>query len=196
MKNTDNVKENIIDATTELIQRSNGDIKNITARAIAEKAEVGLGLINYHFKSKDNLITICVQRIIEKVIAGFNIEKKYNSDKERLTAWAVYVFDFLFENAAISRISILGDLQSYTESCNSVHTQKGFMMALTKDIDDKDKPLLSFILTSAMQTAFLSGTVVKDMLGYDFEEKADRAAFIERLVIVLFENNEKRYLNE
>lgn len=189
MKDTNSVKDNIINVTTEIIQQSTGDIKNITARAIAEKAGIGLGLINYHFKSKENLITICVQRIIEKVIAGFNIEKKYDSDKERLTAWAIYVFDFLYDNNAISRISILGDLQSYTASCNSVHTQKGFMMALTKDINDKDKPFLAFILTSAMQTAFLSGSVIKDTLGYDFKKKTDRATFIERLITVLFENN-------
>ncbi len=191
MKNTNDIKENIISVTTELIEESNGNIKDITARAIAEKAGVGLGLINYHFGSKDNLITICVQRVIGKIIAGFNTEKEYASDKERLIAWATYVFDFLFANPAISRISILGDLQNYTTNCNSVHSQKGFMIALTNDIDDKDKPFLSFILTSAMQTAFLSGTAAKELLGYDFAKQVDRAAFIERLVTVIFEDNRK-----
>lgn len=190
MKNN-NVKENIIEVTTELIKQSGGDIKNITTRAIAEKADVGLGLINYHFKSKEKLITICVQRIIQTVITGFDVKDKYNSDKERLTAWAIHVFDFLFENAAISRTSILGDLQNYTNKCNSVYTQKGFMMALTKDIDDKDKPLLSFILTAAMQTAFLSNSAQKDILGYDFEKKVDRSEFIQQIINTLFEGNRK-----
>jgi len=191
MKNMNDVKENIISVTTDLIEQSNGNIKNITARAIAEKAGVGLGLINYHFGSKDNLVATCVQRIIGKVIMGFSTEKEYANDKERLTAWAIYVFDFLFEHPAISRISILGDLQNYTIKCNSVYSQKGFMLALTKDIEDKDKPLLSFILTAAMQTAFLSGTAAKELLGYDFMKQTDRIAFIKKLVTAIFDDNRK-----
>jgi len=191
MKNMNDVKENIISVTTDLIEQSNGNIKNITARAIAEKAGVGLGLINYHFGSKDNLVATCVQRIIGKVIMGFSTEKEYANDKERVTAWAIYVFDFLFEHPAISRISILGDLQNYTIKCNSVYSQKGFMLALTKDIEDKDKPLLSFILTAAMQTAFLSGTAAKELLGYDFMKQTDRIAFIKKLVTAIFDDNRK-----
>ena len=42
MKDTNSVKDNIINVTTEIIQQSTGDIKNITARAIAEKAGIGL----------------------------------------------------------------------------------------------------------------------------------------------------------
>ena len=58
------IKEKIIDATVSLIESSDGLIENITMRAIAQKADVAVGLINYHFTSKKNLIEICVQRII------------------------------------------------------------------------------------------------------------------------------------
>ena len=51
-----NVKNRIIEVTTELIEQHNGNIKDITARMIATKAGVGLGLINYHFGSKEKLI--------------------------------------------------------------------------------------------------------------------------------------------
>lgn len=44
-----NAKNRIVDATIELIEQHNGNIKGITARMIAVKADVGLGLINYHF---------------------------------------------------------------------------------------------------------------------------------------------------
>lgn len=186
MKDTIHIKEHIMNVTTDLIELYNGDTKRITARLIAEKAEIGLGLINYHFKSKDDLIIACVQRIIGKVIADCHISKRYESDKERLTAWATYVFHFLFEHTAISRISILGDLQDYTVACNSVKTQKGFMYALSKDIADKDKAFLAFVLTAAMQVAFLGNEMVKEMLGYDFTKLEDREAYIEKLVEIFF----------
>ena len=51
---TEDEKEVIIKATTELIQENDGNITKITSRRIAERAGVGLGLINYHFESKEN----------------------------------------------------------------------------------------------------------------------------------------------
>ena len=126
MDKSANVKNRIIEVTTELIEQHNGNIKDITARMIAEKSDIGLGLINYHFGSKEKLITECVQRIISQVVSGFHMEQVFQTDKERLAAWATYVFNFLFEHSAISRVSILGDFQNYTENCNSVLTQRGF----------------------------------------------------------------------
>ncbi|HHW94362.1 MAG TPA: TetR/AcrR family transcriptional regulator [Mogibacterium sp.] len=68
-KNTDaDVKESIIDATTELIRESNGNPNQVTIRNIAHRADVSIGLINYHFESKKILIEICVERIIEQLL--------------------------------------------------------------------------------------------------------------------------------
>ena len=192
MQESKNVKEVIIDVTTELIQENNGNITKITSRKIAERAGVGLGLINYHFGSKDNLITICVQRIINNVVMCFAPDKKnYNEkdgldDKERLADWAKQVYDFLFDNYAISKISILGDMQNYQAKSNSVYTQMGFSMAIRNDIGEENKKLLAFILTSTMQVAFLSGTSYKEILGYDLTIKSERDRYIDRLVEMLF----------
>ena len=87
MSKNANVKNRIIEVTTELIEQYNGNTKDITARMIAEKADIGLGLINYHFRSKEKLIMERVQQIIGQVVAGFHIEQKFQTDKERLTAW-------------------------------------------------------------------------------------------------------------
>lgn len=182
-----NVKKHIIEITTELIEQHNGNVKAITSRMIAAKADIGLGLINYHFGSKEKLITECVQRMIGQVVAGFHMEQGFQTDKARLAAWATNVFHFLFAHPAISRVSILGDLQNYTENCNSVHTQRGFSLSLQKDIPHADKSMLVFILTAAMQTAFLGSETVKQLLGYDFTKTEDRAAYIGKLVDILFE---------
>lgn len=187
MEKYENVKDHIIEVTTELLEQYNGNAKSITARMIAEKAEIGLGLINYHFGSKDELITECVQRIIGKVVSGFHMEQEFQTDKERLTAWAAYVFHFLFEHPAISRISILGDYQNYTENCNSVLTQRGFMLSIKNDVSDSYKPILVFVLTTAMQVAFLGSEIAKQILGYDFTKTEDRAAYIKKLTDILFE---------
>ena len=64
-------KEIIIRAATELIEERGEQISDITVREISKRAHVGLGLINYHFGNKDNLIAICVERVINGIVENF-----------------------------------------------------------------------------------------------------------------------------
>ena len=193
MKDKDKVKETIINAATELIEQSGGEVKNITARAIADKSGVALGLINYHFESKDNLIAICVQRIVNKVLMGFAPDKKdYTkpdglTDKQRLISFARQTFDFLFDNYAIIKISILSDFRDYQPVCNSVYTQMGFRFALRGNIPENKKQLIAFSLTSTMQSAFLSGENSKQITGYNLFNKTERDMFVSDTVSMLME---------
>lgn len=83
------------------------------------------------------------------------------SRRYSLTDCATYVFHFLSKHSAISRVSILGDLQNYTENCNSILTQQGFSLPLKNDISNEDKSMFVFILTAAMQVAFWGSETVK-----------------------------------
>ncbi len=193
MKDKRKVKETIINATTELIEQSGGEVKNITARAIADKSGVALGLINYHFESKENLIAICVQVIINKVLMNFAPDKKdYTeldglTDKQRLISFAQQTFDFLFDNYSIVKISIISDFKDYKPICNSVYTQMGFRLALRGNIPENRKQLITFSLTSVMQTAFLSGENSKHITGYNLFEKTERDMFVSDTVSMLME---------
>ncbi len=193
MKDKEKVKETIINATTELIEQSGGEVKNITARAIADKSGVALGLINYHFESKENLIAICVQRIINKVLMSLAPDKKDYStddgltDKQRLTSFAQQTFDFLFDNYAIIKISILSDFRDYQPVCNSVYTQIGFRYAIRGKMPENKKQLIAFSLASTMQTAFLTGENSKQITGYNLFDKTERDLFISDTVSMLME---------
>ncbi|MCH5271378.1 MAG: TetR/AcrR family transcriptional regulator [Lachnospiraceae bacterium] len=187
------IKDSIIKVTTELIEQYEGNTKMITSRLIAEKANIGLGSINYYFGSKENLITECVQKIINKVLFAFSPEiKECNnsdglSDKERLTNWASQTFDFLFDNQAITNISIMGDMQNYLADNNSVYIQKGYLCALRDNNNENIKKLLIFILVSTMQVAFLAKNTTKELLGYDLYLKNQRDLFIKNIVNILFD---------
>ena len=43
-----------------------------------------------------------------------------------------------------------------------------------------------FILTVAMQAAFLGSETIKQLLGYDFTKTEDRATYINKLVDILY----------
>lgn len=191
-------KDDIIEITTQLLNEYNGDTKKITSRLIAERAEIGLGSINYFFGSKENLIAECIQRIINKMLLGFtpeisNVTKKDGlSDEARLASWASRTFDFLFDNQAIVSISILSDMQNYSADSNSVYTQKGFVFALRDRHKEEAKRLLAFVLVSAMQTAFLAKDTAKEILGYDLYSKVERDRFIFDTISMLFHGMDHR----
>lgn len=194
MKNINEVKENIINATSELIEQSGGNVKNITTRSIAEKSGVALGLINYHFESKERLIALCVQRIINKVLMQFAPDKTdYTqddglTDKERLISFAQQTYDFLYANYAIVKISILSDFENYQPQSNSAFTQMGFRFALRDNVPESKKQLIAFSLTSIMQTAFLAGENSVAITGYNLMEKAQRDRFISDIISMLMED--------
>lgn len=191
MSENEKSKNRIIEITTELLKEYNGDTKKITSRLIAEKADIGLGSINYFFGSKENLVTECIQRIINKMLIGFTpgmtdfAKADGLSDKTRLISWASQTFDFLFENQAIANISILSDMQNYLANSNSVYTQKGFAFAIRSNQNEETKKLLVFILVSAMQVAFLAKNIAKEILGYDLYSKTERDLFIFDTVTML-----------
>lgn len=191
MKNTKEVKERIIKAATELIEESGGNTESITSRKIAERANVALGLINYHFANKDNLISICTKRMLSGIIMCFLPDDdgvEVLTDKEQVAQRAKKVMDYIFRYPSVSSISTLDDLGDYTMRGNSVAIQKGFSLAINKKTMDEDtKRLLVFMLTSAIQTAFLARGVSKEVLGYDVTVKEERDACAQRMAEILFE---------
>lgn len=196
MSDNEKSKNHIIHITTELLKEYNGNTQKITSRLIAERAGIGLGSINYYFGSKENLITECIQRIINKMLLGFTPDitdfttEDGLSDKTRLISWASQTFDFLFENQAIAKISILSDMQNYLTNSNSVYTQKGFAFAIRSHDNEEAKKLLVFILVSAMQAAFLARNIAKEILGYDLYSKPQRDLFISDTVTMLLHGME------
>lgn len=187
-------RDRIIEITTQLLNEYNGDTKKITSRLIADRADIGLGSINYFFGSKENLITECIQRKISRMLAGFapdiadSTKDDGLTDRARLISWASQTFDFLFENPAIASISILSDMQNYQADSNSVYTQKGFAFAIRSNQNEETKKLLVFILVSAMQTAFLAKEIAEEILGYDLYSKTGRDLFISDTVTMLLHN--------
>lgn len=183
------VKESIIKAATELIEENKGDMSKVTARAIAAKSGVALGLINYHFKSKENLIEMCVQRIVNKILFCFYSDDDLSeniSDRQRLINRGRRVFDFFFDNKNMTKIFILSDLKNYQPKSNTAAVQSGFKMAIrSTDTDNKKKRILGFMLTSAIETAFLTGDRSSEILGYNLDVKEERDKLVEEMVEAL-----------
>jgi AcrR family transcriptional regulator len=176
-------KDRIILQTTELIRASNGDTKSISIRRIAERSGVGVGLINHYFGSKDHLIEVCVERIITGVIASFRPEKRdADMPAENLKRVAKQVMDFLMDNREISRVSILSDCLSPKVMDNTMRTVLGFGHVLSGGQASRAEREKAFVLTAALQAAFLRKDTLEESLGVDLNDKTQRDGYIDRLV--------------
>ncbi|KNZ40811.1 TetR/AcrR family transcriptional regulator [Acetobacterium bakii] len=185
-----NVKEKIIDATTELIGECHS-IESVTVRDIATKAGVGVGLINYHFQTKENLINQCVQKMIGNTINNF--DKLYQAltmepvDKLRFLTKKMCLF--LDSNRGVSRISILSDLSAGNFSDNTSQTINAYLPVMREIYgqkkSDQDLYLLIHMLMSALQSAFLRRDVFIESAEIDFYDVKQRECLIDRLIDLL-----------
>ncbi len=183
MMKSENTKEKIIRETIALIRKMDGETDQVTIRRIAENAKVGTGLINHYFESKENLIRICVQQIIEQVVCTFKAEKIDGRESIDITkAVACQVMDFLMENEQIARISILGDLSGLQRNDNSMRTALGFAKCMAGDTPAKQYMKKAFFLVAILQESFLRREEMPEISGTDFYDKKQRDSYVMEIV--------------
>lgn len=176
-------KEMIIQATMDLIQEKGRQINSITVREICKRANVGLGLVNYHFGNKDRLIELCVERIVNSIVDTFrSIQENTNglSPFEKLDSLGNMTFTFLFEHYAVSKISILSDLKMPKEDDNTHRTYLAYLPLVSACRPDWDPQTLerkTFCLIAIMQQAFLRHEVILQRYGIDLTVPKERKAF-------------------
>jgi len=190
-QNKQDAKKQIIDSTIQLI-RDHGDISKVTIRDICERSNVGVGLVNYHFQSKDNLIRVCVQKIIGNIINGFDdLQKSINLKPiDKLKLLLRINLKFLIENPGISKVSIISDLINGDSNDNSIQTRNAYL-GLLKEIygnsktEDELKVILH-ILVSTLQVIFLRKDIIKTTDKIDFDNEIQRDEFINNIVDRIF----------
>ena len=64
------LRQKIIDAAKAMLAEGE-DVGKLTVRKIALRAGVGVGLINYHFGSKDNLLSMAIGDQMEHILARY-----------------------------------------------------------------------------------------------------------------------------
>ncbi len=180
-------KEEIIAATTALINASGENIDKLTVRGICKRAGVGLGLINYYFGNKDALIETCVERIINGIVENF-VEIGANTEMspfEKLDYLGNLTFTFLFEHQAVSRISVLTDIRAPKAEDNTQRTLRAFIplvAACRPDWSESEVKSRTFCLISSMQTAFIRHGVILKTQGVNLKNASERKCFHTRLL--------------
>ncbi|MHA2287977.1 MAG: TetR/AcrR family transcriptional regulator [Promethearchaeota archaeon] len=194
-KNEDNkdTKQRIINATLELM-RETGKTSEISVRKIVNRAGIkGVGLINYHFGTRENLINKAVRYDTNKLISGWDeiYEKMTQPPIEKMKLMLKGTGDLVDVNPLFGRISIIHDILNPAIDDNTVHSIEKYMMIVREIYEgrktEQEIKIITHILISAVQLSFLRADVTKDFLGFDYYDKEQRDTFIEKVIEIMFE---------
>lgn len=184
----DNNKEAIVEATVTLIEERGEKLNTITVREICRRANVGLGLVNYYFENKDKLIAFCVEKIINGIVEKFAATCEQTSRLapfEKLDFLGNMTLDFLFDHYAVSKISILTDMQTPKENDNTHKTYAAYLplvAACRPDWDERKVKRMTHCLITAMQQAFLRSDVLLLSQGVNLRDRTERHSYHRQLL--------------
>jgi AcrR family transcriptional regulator len=160
----DETRERIIESGIQLMLEI-GDLRKVTMRDIAKRAGVGLGLINYHFQSKDELMRLAIRVFMNRVIGDWartGPEPRPSDPEEGLRARLTEVCEFLAAHPRISRISILFDLENPSPEDNSALAISSLIPAIeplvggvSESTGESPGAAMAEMVVGAMQHVFL-----------------------------------------
>ncbi len=171
----------IIRATVELLDdESTGDP---SIRAIAERAGVSLGLVNYYFTSRDKLIRIAVRHHIqENVIRAYHpaVADGVVRGVADLATVIRGPLEYLYAHPKLARISILNDFISPDDGDNSALTYRGLSGSLSgllgRELSSRDR-MAVWTVVGSIHEAFLRHAVLEEVGGIDLSDEQGRAEY-------------------
>lgn len=190
-KQKSEMRDKIIKTTTELIKKY-GDTNLITVREIATAAGVGIGLVNYHFQTKENLINICIMELIGQSVLQLQSapQNEKIQPKEMFIGLCKGIAAFMAQNPGLSMISIKKDLTSPDSADNMSQLGQMLLPVLTEvygeSKDKKELLVLLQLLISSISVAFLRNSVTDSKLEIDFMNEAQRDSLLEYCIHRLF----------
>lgn len=119
-KQPKSTKEQIIEATRELLYERG----NVTIKDISDKAYVNVAAINYHFGSKDKLIQIIIEEVIDalrnEILNIITEETAINIDVDKTMERLIdVIFGFAQKHTGIINYTIL-QMASQSETTNAL----------------------------------------------------------------------------
>lgn len=174
----------IIETAIEIIKET-PEIERITVRQIAQRAGVGIGLINYYFESKDHLLSIAIGEVLSKLASDLTADR-VESDEEtdpvsKLKRMIKLLYAFSAEYESLIKFSLLqcilnGDMGAELS-----------IVPILREIfkDDADEMRLRIIalqIIQPIQAVSLTPSAFHMYSGIDIYNEKERDKFVDTLI--------------
>ena len=165
-------KEKILRAVQEMLQEGLS-AEDITIRQIAKRAEIGIGTINYHYQSKDKLLSDAVGELMNTLASGLGQEQS-TDPHQKLRQFLMTIAEMSLQYYEISRIHVTYDLEQGDFSICY------YIMPLLAEIfkgskNEKEIKLAAIEVITSMQSIFLKKEAFFKFTGIDLQNPEQRA---------------------
>jgi len=179
------VREQILNATVGFL-RDDREPANITVREIAAEAGVQLGMINYYFRSKDELLyqAVCALRV-KAAQKWLSVKESNVSAYERLRGVLIAICDMSVKHSRYMRFAVTYELTKaeivipdyvfalIREVCGNAHSEIRIRT-------------IAYEIRSLLQLNFLRAADLKKYLGIDMLEYGRMVAGIDSILALYF----------
>jgi TetR/AcrR family transcriptional regulator, regulator of cefoperazone and chloramphenicol sensitivity len=175
----DATRDHILKTTIALLD-AEPNPKQLTTRAIASAAGVGIGLINYHFGSKDKLVNEALWAVIGTEAQGWLALDADGDPEARLRGLLQTTAAMAMARRDLLRHAMLGEIQQ------SSFTVQHMVLPLLRDTlpneDELRLRLRTYALVAALQAAFVQLDALGDYLGHDLRDPSNLTEMIDHLI--------------
>lgn len=170
-------KDRILSVAYDMLTET-GDPKQVTVREICKRAEVGIGLISYHFPSKDAMLMEAVGSAMDKVIEKFGAFDKTAGLAPRM-AFKNLLLEMM--NFALEHVHLVKLSSRYELTEGEIRTPSHLIPYLESIIDNDESHLrmIAFSMVCNIQSAILRPDAIKSFIGLDISNREDRLRYIE-----------------
>lgn len=175
-------RQRILQAAIQMINEAD-EPERLTIRQIAARAGVGIGLINYHFRSKEALLKQAIDAAAGDMADQWerSIDTSIADPVERLKALLKTNARVALGNPKFLRIGVLYELLEGDFSVPQI------LLPLLREIsghqrDEQDLRMLAFTLITTMQVLFIRERPFRKYAGIHVYDEAQRDRAIDRLV--------------
>ncbi len=166
-------KEKILRAVQDMLQEGLS-ADDITVRQIAKRAGIGIGTINYHYQSKDKLLSDAVGELMNTLANGLQQEQTVSDPRQKLRQFLMTIAEMSLQYYEISRIHVTYDLEQGDFSICY------YIMPLLAEIfkgskNEKEIKLAAIEIITSMQSIFLKKEAFFKFTGIDLHNPEQRA---------------------
>lgn len=167
----------LIDTTKQLLTDGT-PLETITARKISSVAGTNLAMINYNFKSKDELLKIAVDEIIiEEFNQYSNVETPSRTAKEQLRELLIHVCDVMIKYRDLTKLSI-PYLMLHDEISLPLDILPYIKMHFGTKKSETDCRVIAFQMIYTMQLIFYRAEDFRKYSGIDITKKQQLQDFL------------------
>ena len=179
-KNSDSPRDRIRNAAKELLLENN-DIESITVRQIANRANVGVGLVNYHYSSKDALLAEVVSEKMNEMIR-YDIDNTNGlSPKEKLQTILIQLFDLGAEYLPLLQFLIRKGIEDGNMD-TALELIPFLRAAFDSDTDEMKLRVLALQILYPLQMTCISPEKFKQYSGIDVSKAEERKKYVTQLI--------------